>query len=206
MNSALFFPVLPGLAWQVRKKPRFSNEIMEATSGKKTSLLYWPNPKWAFALDFNYLRNTAKDGGYSELAKLLGLFLRCHGDGSTFLFDDPNDDLVRGQAIGTADGVATQFQLVRDFGGFAEPIQNADPATLSVYVEGVKAARSAWTLTATGFVEFAAPPGTIGEEKIVTADFRFYFLCRFLSPEQEFNNWIFQVYKAQSVKFESEPI
>lgn len=205
MNSTLFFPVLPGLAWDVRKTPEFSNEVQEATSGKTTVLEYWPNPRWNFQCDFNYLRNDPKRaaGGYTELAKLVGLFLSCRGNSRAFLYRDPNDHAVRGQLIGTGDEANKNFQLVRDFGGFIEPIQNADPTALNIYVAGEKLASADWTLSAQGIAALTAAPAAGAE---VTADFEFYFLCKFIESKQEFSNWIHRVYKAQTVTFRTEPV
>src|SRR6266853_1952480 len=57
-----------------------------------------------------------------ELRTLAGFFLQQQGAFQQFLFDDPTDGTVTGQAIGTGDSSANVFQLVRSMGGCAEPM------------------------------------------------------------------------------------
>src|SRR5215216_3011774 len=50
------------------------------------------------------------------------LFLQQQGKFRPFLFDDPTDNRIDDQVLGTGDGSILAFQLVRSMGGFNEPI------------------------------------------------------------------------------------
>src|SRR6202158_6246355 len=104
------FPALPGLAWSVTKAPRFATRIQRTVSYSRL------RDKW----------DTRGPGGlganYDELRTLAGFFLQQQGAFQPFLFDDPTDHAVTAQSLGAGDSSATAYQLVRDMGGFAEPI------------------------------------------------------------------------------------
>ena len=124
---ALIFPALPGLAWSVTKSPTFRTRIQRAVSGRELRALDYPYPLWQFTLVFDFLRDNPA-AGYDELRTLMGFFMLCQGAFGTFLFQDPSDDRVSGQQIGTGDTLRTVFQLQRTMGktlpggGFLEPI------------------------------------------------------------------------------------
>src|SRR5579871_1488404 len=114
------FPSLPGLAWSVRKSPHFATRVQRSVSGRTLRLLDQPAPVWNFTLTWDFLRDShdVRGGpgpgtGYDELRTLMGFFLAQQGRFQPFLFDDPSDDSVTGQAIGTGDGSTRAFQLVR---------------------------------------------------------------------------------------------
>src|SRR3984957_9762470 len=129
------FPTLPGLGWSVSKAPRFATRIQRAVSGRELRVVDQPNPIWTWTLTYSMLRDAhdtrAASGsgvGYDELRTLVGFFLQQQGAFQPFLFDDPTDDTASAQALGTGDGSATVFRLLREMNGFVEPI----PATNSV--------------------------------------------------------------------------
>ena len=123
------FPVLPGLGWSVTKSPRFAGRIQHAVSGREVRVLDQPYPIWTWTLTYALLRDkwdTRGPGGlgagYDELRTIAGFFLAQQGTFQPFLFDDPTDNTVAAQLIGTGDSTNTVFQLVRNMGGFAEPM------------------------------------------------------------------------------------
>ena len=138
------FPVLPGLAWSVTKAPRFATRIHRAVNGRELRVLDQPYPTWTWTLTYSLLRDkwdtrgpSGLGAGFDELRTLAGFFLQQQGTFQPFLFDDPTDDVVSGQSIGTGNSSTSVFQLVRDMGGFAEPI--AAPNTVSaIYFNGVR--------------------------------------------------------------------
>lgn len=117
--SNIVFPTLPGLTWDVIRRPNFSTRIQTATSGKKNTAAFWTYPIWDFSLTYNFLRETT---GYTELQTLAGFFLARQGGFDSFLYTDPIDNAVTGQAVGTGDGVTTAWVLPRAWAGFVEPV------------------------------------------------------------------------------------
>jgi hypothetical protein len=120
------FPQLSGQSWSVRKRPTFSTIVASHVSGREVRDALYANPIWQFELTFNGLDGTL-DGQYgglgaSSLQSLMGLYLQCQGQYGSFLYYDPSDYAVSGQAFGIGDGETTTFQLQRSLGGFSEPI------------------------------------------------------------------------------------
>src|SRR6185312_5055013 len=191
------FPVLPGLAWSVTKQPRFATRIQRAVSGRELRALDQPNPIWTWTLTYSVLRD---GGSYDELRTLMGFFLAQQGAFASFLFVDPSDNAVSGQALGTGDGSAAAFQLVRTMGGFAEPIM-APTAVADLYVNGIVQSPSLYSIDAdTGIVTFTAPPAGGG---VVSADFTYAFRVRFADDSAEFENFMFRLWSLRQVKLQS---
>jgi len=207
------FPVLPGLGWSVSKAPRFATRIQRAVSGRELRVVEQPNPIWTWTLTYSLLRDAhdarAASGpgiGYDELRTLAGFFLQQQGSFQPFLFADPTDDTASAQAIGTGDGSATVFQLVRTMGaalpggGFAEPITAPD-AVSAIYFDGVRQSMSGYVVdAATGLVTFASPPPA---GQLVTADFTYFFRVRFADDSTEFENFMFQLWALKQVRLQS---
>jgi uncharacterized protein (TIGR02217 family) len=201
------FPVLPGLGWSVSKAPRFATRTQKAISGRELRIVDQVNPIWTFTLTYEILgdkHDTRGPGGlgagFDELRTLAGFFLQQQGAFAPFLFDDPTDDSVTGQAIGTGNSSATVFQLVRNFGGFSEPI--VAPNTVSaIYFNGVLQSASGYTVDATtGLITFTtAPPSG----QAITADFTYYFRVRFADDTAEFENFMYQLWSLKQVKLQS---
>jgi uncharacterized protein (TIGR02217 family) len=133
MDLSTIFPVLPGLKWDVAKQPEFSTKIQTSASGKETTAAFWTYPKWTYKLAYELLR----DNALNELETLAGFFLSAQGMAHTWLYQDPSDNNVTGQQIGTGTGAQTVFQLCRTFGGFTEPVYNLN-GTPTIYVNGTK--------------------------------------------------------------------
>jgi uncharacterized protein (TIGR02217 family) len=162
---------------------------------------------WTWTLTYTLLRDkwdlrgaTGPGAGFDELRTLAGFFLQQQGSFLPFLFDDPTDDSVTGQFLGTADGATAAFQLVRTMGGFAEPV--TAPNTLgAVYLNGIRQSAGAYTVdTATGLVTFAAAPAA---GQTVTADFTYWFRVRFAADNAEFENFLYQLWQLKQLKLQS---
>lgn len=201
------FPALPGLAWSVTKAPRFASRIQRSVSGRELRLLDQPAPTWTFTLSYEFLRD-AHDArgsgglgpGYDELRNLMGFFLQQQGVFQPFLFDDPSDDAVTGQVLATTDGATAGFQLVRSMLGFGEPIV-APNVVSKIYVNGVIQSPSSYSINPnTGMVTFTSPPPG---GRTLSADFTYYFRCRFADDVMEFENFMYQLWSAKKVSFVS---
>ncbi|HEX3884740.1 MAG TPA: DUF2460 domain-containing protein [Stellaceae bacterium] len=202
------FPTLPGLAWSVIKVPRFASRIQRSVSGRELVLNDQPVPTWEFTLTFNLLRdpNDVRGGngmgtGYNELRQLMGFFLGQQGAYQPFLFQDPSDCSVTGQVLGTGDGSATVYQLIRTMGGFNEPIL-APETVATIYFNGIVQSPSGYTVNPNnGQVTFTVPPPL---SQVVGADFTYYFRCRFSDDTAEFENFQYQLWSLRQIKLMSK--
>jgi uncharacterized protein (TIGR02217 family) len=194
MSDAIF-PDLPGLKWDGTKKPTWSTKIHEVTNGKETRAAYWSYPKWFFTLAYEFL-----DGSdlVQELQTLGGFFLSRKGSFDSFLFRDDSDYMAEGQVLGTGDGARTLFQVIRSFGDFDEPIKNIAAGTLVVYING--APTTAFTSDAAGLLTFTTAPAT---GAVISADFEFYFRCRFLKDEAEFTQFMSELWELKKLEMVS---
>jgi uncharacterized protein (TIGR02217 family) len=197
------FPSLPGLAWSVTKTPTFQTRIQRAVSGRELRALDYPYPLWQFTLVFDFLRDNPT-AGYDELRTLMGFFLLCRGAFGTFLFRDPSDDQVTGQQIGVGDASTTVFQLQRAIGatlpggGFLEPV--VAPNILSAaYLDGITQSPGNYNVDPnTGLVTFNTAPGS---GLIITADYSYYFRCRFVDDSYAFENFMFRLWQLKKLTF-----
>ena len=199
----LVFPSLPGLAWSVTKSPTFQTRIQRAASGRELRALDYPYPLWQFTLVFDLLRDNPA-AGYDELQTLMGFFMLCQGAFGTFLFRDPSDDQVAGQQIGVGNASTTVFQLQRSMGttlpggGFQEPIV-APNIVSAVHLNGITQNPASYSVDPnTGLVTFVIAPGS---ELIISADFSYYFRCRFVDDSYTFENFMFRLWQLKKLTF-----
>jgi len=206
------FPELLGLKWESTKKPQWSTKLHETTSGKETAAAYWSYPKWFFTLAYEFLDESEL---VRDLQTLGGFFLARRGKFDSFLFRDPSDYKVEGQVLGIGDGARSAFQLIRSFGEFDEPIKNvegvvANPPILvtggtptfplseygpTLYVDGVES--STYSISSTGLVTILPIP-PVGA--VVSADFTFYFRCRFNQDEAEFTEFMAELWECKKLE------
>ena len=201
------FPALPGLGWSVTKAPRFAARVQRAATGRELRVLDQPYPLWTWTLTYTLLRDKwdrrgpgGLGAGYDELRTLAGFFLQQQGAFAPFLFDDPADDAVTGQPIGTGDASTSAFQLVRSMAGFAEPI-SAPNSVSAIYLNGVLQSPSGYSIDpATGLVTFVTPPPA---GQAITADFTYWFRVRFADDTAEFENFMYQLWQLKQIKLQS---
>jgi hypothetical protein len=113
------FPALLGVQWDIKKTPLFSTLIQRVVSGGEYRAATRIYPLWEFAFTYDLLRD---DLVTNELQTLMGFYLSHRGAANSFLYSDPDDNIVTGQMIGIGDAGTAAFQLIRTYGGFAEPI------------------------------------------------------------------------------------
>src|SRR6266404_5341503 len=204
----VIFPALPGLGWSVTKSARFATRIQRAVNGRELRALDQPNPIWSWTLTYPLLRDkwdTRGAGigtgtGYDELRTLAGFFLQQQGAFQSFLFDDSTDHAVTAEFLGTGDSSATAYQLVRNMGGFAEPI-TAPNLVSAIYFDGVLQSPTTYSVdNPTGLVTFATPPPA---GQAITADYTYYFRVRFSDDTAEFENFMLQLWQARQIKLQS---
>ena len=195
MSNAVF-PILPGLAWDVVKRPTFSSIVQRAASGREVRAALWSYPIWVWKLTYDLLRDDATN----ELRTLMGFFLARQGSFDSFLYSDPSDNSVTAQSIGAGTGALKTFQLVRALGGFVEPVFDVN-GTPTIKVNGVTQTTPAqYSINSTGLVTFVTAPAS---GATITADFSYYFRCRFKEDMAEFTNFASKLWAARTIEFTS---
>jgi hypothetical protein len=194
------FPSLPGQAWSVHKRPTFATRIAAHASGRDVRLALFPDPLYEFELTFEGLDSLGDWPGLGtqSLQSLFGLYLQCQGAFGTFVYVDPTDCSVVGQGVGTGDGATTSFPLTRALGGFVEPVSWA-VSVARVTLSGV-VLTGGWSLSPPNALVFEAPPPA---GAVITADFSYGFLCRFLDDQCDFENVLQGLWAVKSLKFRS---
>jgi uncharacterized protein (TIGR02217 family) len=203
--------VLPGVGWSVTKMPTFQTRIQRAVSGRELRAQDYPSPLWQFQLTFNFLRDgqdtrigPGLGSGYDELRTLYGLYLACAGAFGTFLFLDPTDSNRIGMAVGVGDSSTSSFQLQTQWGfspSFVGPVYAVQQIT-AVYLNGLTQTPGTYScaagLNSTGLLTFDTPPLS-GVQ--ITADFVFYFRCRFVDDSYSFENFMYQLWQLKKLTF-----
>lgn len=199
MSNYVFPPstITPSLAWGNTKTPTFATAISGAESGRESRASKWVYPRWRFNLTYHVLNNAS---GTEELRAVLGFFLSRGGAAESFIYMDTEDYSVTDQAIAVGDDATTEFQLLRTYGGFVEPVyapKLASPAP-TIKLDGVtKTITTHYTLDADGVLKFVAPPGA---GVLVTWSGQYYFRVRFAQDEAELEEFMVNLWKYQRVE------
>lgn len=83
-------------------------------------------------------------------------------------------------------------------GGFSEPVQ-APNLVRTVYLNGITQNPAAYSVDPdSGLVTFATPPGG---GMIITADFTYYFRCRFVDDKYDFENFMYRLWQLKKLTF-----
>jgi uncharacterized protein (TIGR02217 family) len=191
------FPTLPGLAWNIRKRPTWKTRIQRSVGGWETRLAQQLYPIWEFELPYEFLRSA---GGYTELQTLMGFYLARQGSFDNFLYSDPTDNSVTAQQFGTGNGTTTAFQLYRTYGGFNEPVQNVN-GTPSIYVNGVPTVPA--SISSTGLVTFTTAPAA---GAALTWTGSYYYRVRFAEDNADFNNMMQNLWELKKLNFLGSPM
>ncbi len=120
------------------------------------------------------------------------------GEDASFYFEPVTLSPVAGQAIGTGDGTTTTFPFTVSIGGYTLSPANIS-APPNIYLNGALQS-SGFTVNATALaptVTFATAP-TSGI--VVSADFHWYFLCRFDDDSEDVEEFMSEFYTLQSLR------
>ncbi len=180
--------------------PEFSTSIAVTASGHERRNSLWSDARLHFDVGPGIRSET-------ELADLIAFFRARRGPARGFRLMDPFDNSSNGMAgtptrldqlLGTGDGVRADFQLVKLYGGGAEPqvraITRPRADTLVVSVGGV--ATTAFTLGDKGMLRLATAPANGAE---VRAGFRFDVPVRFAEDRLDVSGVNFTAGEAPSV-------
>jgi uncharacterized protein (TIGR02217 family) len=199
------FPSLSGLGWSVHKKPTFSTIVASHVSGREVRDALYQNPIWQFELTFDGLTSNASGNftaglGASSLQSLMGFFLACQGQYGTFLYTDPTDSAVTNTVFATGDGVTQNFTIARYMGAFLEPIGWVLTVS-NVYLNGTNITQpSHWSTAPPNVLSFVTPPSN---GMTIAATFTYAFQCRFDADDMDFEQFMSNLWRAESVKFRS---
>lgn len=200
--SPPLLPTLAGLSWSRHKKPSFNTRIASHASGREVRVALMQYPLYEFESVYGGLTSSASlfaGLGGSSLQALMGFFLQLAGQFGTFLYVDPTDNAITGQVIGLGDGSTTAFMMVRALGGFVEPVSWVI-SIANVYFNGVAQPGAAYSFTPPNTLNFTTAPGA-GVD--ISADFSFAFNCRFLDDHMDFEEFMSNLWKLESMKFRS---
>jgi uncharacterized protein (TIGR02217 family) len=218
--NAPVFPALAGQGWSVHKKPAFATIVAGHASGREVRYANYVNPVWQFELSFDALDGTAGGQygglGAQSMQALMGLFLQSQGQYGAFLYYDPTDYAASAQPFGVGDGRTTAFSLRRSLGGFSEPVvAPVTSATTLSFPGGASVAASAPILYANGSTiapsgySISNPGGVVtfttapANGAALTWTGCFGFLCRFDGDNLDFEQFMANLWRSQSVKFRS---
>ena len=194
-------PILAGLGWSVHKKPLFSTLVASHVSGREVRDALYQNPIWQFELTFDALSSSPTSypgAGGNSLQALMGFFLQMRGQFGTFLYTDPIDGAATNATFATGDGVTTVFTFSRFMGAFLEPVGWVTNVS-SVSLNNV-GQPSGWSLSEPNSLVFAVAP-TAGAS--IAATFTYAFECRFDSDDQDFEEFMSNLWRVDSIKFKS---
>lgn len=205
------FPVLPGLAFSVIKRPTFFNGLAQSASGREVRVAYAQYPLWEWDLTYDYLpdETTASSATASDLKQLMGFYLSQSGSLGGFLFKDPDDNTVTGQTIGTTDGVTVSYTLIRSYGESdgdgIEPVGYVDTtAPFEVYLNGVLQSASLYeVVTATPVnqaLQFLTAPAA---GQVLTVTYTYYYYVRFKEDTYEFEKFMDKLWSQRLLTLKS---
>lgn len=189
MSNAIF-PTYPGLDMEVVKEIEFNTIIQASKTGKELRVAQRAYPMYRLGLKFNFLRDTTT---YPELRSLGGFYMSRTGPADSFLITDTDDASVTDQLLGTGNGTQVDFQALRTFGTFVEPVFNINAIT-NVKVNG--SITAAYTLQPNGVIRMNVAP-TAGQT--VTWTGSYYFRARFVEDRLNLKKFLNQVWSGQSV-------
>lgn len=191
MSNAIL-PQLPGIGWGRSRASRWSTTVRTASSGREYRAANWSYPVYEYQLDYDVLRQRWGD---TEYAQLVGFINSRGGSFDSFLYFDAADGATTGQTFGTGDAVRTQWQLVREFGGYVEPVLGiVEPP--AIYASGSPI--SGVSVTASGLVTFASPPAY---GAVLTWAGPFYWRCRFMRDRGEFSEMVSGLHELRGLSF-----
>jgi uncharacterized membrane protein len=164
-------------------------------------------PLWDIEILFEELRdqtqNVTPDNrftGFKQYQQLCQLWLMMYGQTNLFAFDCPWDDSRTNQTIGRGNGATTVFTIYRTWGeGATATIAPIGLINLvfNVSVDGTTIPSSQYTLGRNS-ITFGTPPAN---GSIITMTFSFYYLCRFVEDEQDFEEFAKNRWTVTSLKF-----
>lgn len=208
-------PVFPSIPQDF---PIKVSPVMDTTLGTTKSLreIRFPQqnyPLWDIELSFSELVDQTQNQmpygpfvGYTQFQQLVQLWLSMYGQTQVFAFNCPWDNSRANQLIGTGDGKTYVFTVVRTWGlgnqATTAPVGMVN-SVFGVYVNGVLVPSSNYFIARDKiyFIDqkgFLHPPAL---NQTITMTFSYYYLCRFVEDEQDFEEFSKNRWNVGSLKF-----
>jgi uncharacterized protein (TIGR02217 family) len=173
------FPAFAGLSLPILRKPIWRTIVEESVAGVETPLQLWTFPRYEYELPFSFLRQAST---YAEIQSLISFYHTLGARGTAFQYQDPNDNVaVQGstalQTIAIANGVSTSFQIVRNYGGFIEPVYAVSTIS-AVFENGSSVSSTKWTISNAGILSFSTYTAAAGSS--VQWSGTLNWICRFV--------------------------
>jgi uncharacterized protein (TIGR02217 family) len=179
------------IALAARGGPERATDVVTLASGREER-----NSRWAHA-------RRRYNAGYgvksrADMAAVLAFFEERRGRFHSFLWRDGLDHAASDEAIGTGDGVTTQFQLTKRYGADFDPYLRviSKPVAETVVVEVDCVVAEAEVDALTGIVTLAVAPD---EGAVVTASFTFDVPVRFDTDRLDIELSSFDAAEAPSI-------
>jgi uncharacterized protein (TIGR02217 family) len=194
----VLFPIAIGRSATVT--PEFSTNVTITASGFERRNSLWADARLRFDVGPGVRSEV-------ELGELIGFFRARRGQARGFRLRDPSDFSSNGmtgvptaldQVIGTGDGAAARFGLIKAYGTGTDAQQRriTRPRAESVLVSVDGVTVTAWTLDALGEIVFADAPAA---GKIIRAGFVFDVPVRFAEDQLDVSGAAFAAGEAPSV-------
>lgn len=190
----LAFPLALGRDAQVSTE--FSTSVAVTASGRERRNALWADARLRFDVGPG-IRSEA------ELGTLIAFFRARHGPATGFRLRDPFDfssnamtaaPAMTDQPLGTGDGLAASFQLVKLYGEQRRIITRPEPGSILVSIDGAPA--TGWSHAGQGRIVFDAAPAAGAQ---VRAGFRFDVPVRFAEDRLDVSGVNFAAGEAPSV-------
>lgn len=183
MAELVKFPRIISLAWKSTKAQKWDTKIKTAGSGKVRTMTTWKYPQYTITTEFAVLTS-------EEYKELMGFYSKTKGGTIPFLWLDPEDNEEKGVRLGT--GAEGQWQAVRRFGDFIEPVYHVE--NVKLYANGAPLR----AVSDKGVIKLAEGQ-TVAPTAVITADYTYYWLVRF-SGDMTAEYIYTDVYKSKSFK------
>jgi uncharacterized protein (TIGR02217 family) len=158
------------IALGFRANPVWKTTVVQAANGREIRNAAWSDPIMQY--DFSYNNLPIEDA-----RALAAFFHGRRGRQRAFLLKAYDDYELESEAIGTGNGVLTQFQAIKTYDAvnpWVRTIRHIKNGTLTVTVNGVPATVASYS--STGMITLATPPAG---SAIVRATCEYYVPVRF---------------------------
>lgn len=171
MSTLPVFPTDIAIKYGSTKVMSWETQVKRSGANKIRTNTRYKYPRWRISVTAINLTN-------EDVRRVQGFFASLRGGHRPFLWRDHEDHHEEDIRLGTGDDFNKVFYLVRQLGGFQEPVLDIVPDTLHVFVDGME---TPVTVGNHGAISFTvAPRGGA----VITATFDYYW--RVILEKDEF--------------------
>ena len=206
------FPALPA-SFPVKLSPGLDTIIGTTKALREMRYPQRSVPLWDIELPFEELRDQTQNSapylpfaGLAQYETLVQTWLMMYGQSNVFAFDAPWDNSRSNQIIGIGDGQTWGFAVYSTWGAGAQaqtlPVGCINAIT-AVYVNGVLVPTSQYTYSRNKiyFIDGRGMPYPPPANAVISMTFSYYYLCRFVEDEQDFEEFAKNRWVVPSLKF-----